>query len=93
MNIKEKYPNAYFDHWIAMLATTGSELNDDGIKEQIEMYKNFEGEDEFNQLQKELKIIINNQDIAQFTKVANNYGLNKLKTEHLQLIAEQIVAE
>ncbi len=74
MTLSEKYPEEYFDHWIAMLFTMDSDLTESGIKEQIEMYKNFEGEDEFIALQLELKTIINNGDLEQFLKMGDENG-------------------
>ncbi|MFC5044694.1 hypothetical protein ACFSTE_22435 [Aquimarina hainanensis] len=93
MELSEKYPEEYFNHWIAMLSTMNNDLTESGIKEQIENYKNFEGEQEFSELQLELKTIIDNGDLNDFVEVANNHGLEKIQTKDLINMAELIMAE
>ncbi|MCK0109627.1 hypothetical protein MWU58_10005 [Flavobacteriaceae bacterium S0825] len=93
MKLSTKYPGEYFNHWIAMFATNNSELNEAIIKDHIEMYKSFEGEEEFTELKLEIKDIIDNGDLHKFVKVAKNYGLKKVRNKDLMVMVELITSQ
>ncbi|AFM02749.1 hypothetical protein Fleli_0266 [Bernardetia litoralis DSM 6794] len=83
MKLSEKYPEEYFNHWIAMFCANNSEFNNDAIIEQIEMYKSFEGEEEFSELKAELNSIIENDDLDKFIEIGKNFGWKEIKTDDL----------
>ena len=93
MKLDKKYPEQLFNHWIAMLSVNFPELDTDGVKEQIEMYKELEGEEEFVELQQEITAIISNKDLDKFLELAKDYGLDKIVVEDLTKMTDTILAE
>jgi len=78
MNLKEKYPEEYFEHWIAMLSTMNTELNSVGFKSQIKFYIEFEGIEEFENLKKEVQLINKNNDVNKFIEVVKTFKIDSL---------------
>ena len=76
-NLTEKYPNGYFDHFLAMFASTPNETTIDDYRAHCEQYISIEGDDAFKSLKKEIEEIRDNNDIGLFIKLANTYELEK----------------
>lgn len=74
MTAAQKYPGAYFQHFISMLSVNYSdkkgriELSEENVNDLILLYVHIEGEEEFRKLQAEVKEIVANKDIVLFTK-------------------------
>lgn len=90
MTLSEKYSEEYFNHWIAMFCANNSKFDVKSVKEQIEMYKTFEGEEEFAELKAELKSIIKNKDLEKFIEIGKNFGWKDIKNDDLSLMAQII---
>lgn len=93
MKLDKKYPEQLFSHWIAMLSVNFPEFDTDGVKEQIEMYKELEGEKEFVELKQEITAIINNGDLDKYLELAKDFGLDKILAEDLTKMTDTILAE
>lgn len=89
--IFKKYPEASFEHWLAMFCVDQSTVNEQTVKDQIEMYKTFEGEEAFSDLQVELKSIMENNDLDKFLDVMQKFGLNNIKNNDLVNMAQIIL--
>ncbi len=90
MTLSEKYPERYFDHWLAMLCANYDEVSESEIVEHADSYKSIEGRQAFSALQAEVETIVNNDDLIQFVAVAKDYGLEKITLHHLTNMVEII---
>jgi hypothetical protein len=74
MSAEKKYPGNYFRQFIAMLQSNYAdkrgklELSEENVNDLILMYVHIEGEEEFRNLQTEVKEISSNKDLGLFTK-------------------------
>ncbi len=91
MTIKEKYPQQYLDHWIAMFSIRYSELSEENCIGQISLYKEMEGEEEFQELQNEIQLIIKNKDVHLFLPILKDYFDNNIKLEDFDKMLMTIV--
>jgi len=93
MKISEKYPGAYFEHWLVMFYVDQPKADEIAIKEQIEIYKTFEGEEKFSHLQAELNSIVKNGDLDKFIDVIKFVFEKGIPTSELINMADIILAE
>lgn len=92
MTLKDKYPNEYFAHWIGMLAATKCPLTEDGYEEQIDAYLEFEGEEEFDALQAEVKQVLEDEDdLEDFVHIAQYFKLKNFTVEEMKTMIEVIL--
>ena len=91
MTLSEKYPNEYFNHCLAMFIANNSEINENLILEHIEMYKTFEGEEEFSELKKELNLILENNDLESFIKLCADFDCKFIEKKELLKMVETII--
>lgn len=91
MSLKEKYPKEYLAHWIGMLSATNCPLNIKGFEEQIQLYKEFEGETEYLNLQDEIKEIISNNDLEEYEEIADYFEMEKMDITLLEKMCSLII--
>jgi len=90
MSLSQKYPNAYFEHWLAMYCINYSEINEETIKTHLEIYKQCEGEESLLQLKAEIERIMVNGDLEQFLVFTQEKGRENIELSHLNQMAEII---
>jgi len=66
----KKYPNESFDHYLAMFGINQSDSTDKNFEDQIRLYIEFEGKDEFQDLKEEVSQIVRSNDYNWFLKQA-----------------------
>lgn len=93
MNLEEKYPEAYFQHWIAMLSSMDTDMNTAGYKDQIKLYIQFEGTEEFEELISEVKAIKENGDLSRFMEVVKALQIDNIGENHLIEMVEVLLSE
>ena len=91
MKLEEKYPEAYFEHWLLMLSTMEIALSKQGFENQLKNYLNFEGEEEMRKLQKEVLQIVQSKDLNGFERVAKRFDIKGINEQSLNLMAEVII--
>lgn len=91
MTLKEKYPEQYLDHWIAMFSIHNSEVTGENCISQISFYKEMEGEEEFQELQDEIELIIKNRDLHLFLPILKDYCGNNLEIDDLNKMVAILV--
>jgi len=91
MNLKEKYPEQYLDHWIAMFSIHNSEVTQENCISQISFYKEMESEEEFKKLQEEIALIIKNNDLNLFLPILKDYCGNHLGNDYLNKMAAILI--
>lgn len=91
--IKRKYPEGYFEHWIVMLSSMNTNLNSEGIKSQIKLYIEFEGIKEFKNLKSEVEKIKKNNDFNKFLEVVRTFEIDTINEDHLIMMADIILNE
>ena len=91
MTLSEKYPNGYFDHFLAMFISINTSFNEKQTLKQVELYKVMEGDKEFSNLKNELLLILKNNDIDKFSKICADYDCKFLNKEDLIKMAELII--
>ncbi|MEL7001914.1 MAG: hypothetical protein AAFN93_04170 [Bacteroidota bacterium] len=91
MDILEKYPDEYFSHWIAVQSINFQEVNEENTRAQITMYKEFEGEDEFAELQREVETIVKNNDLEEFVEIAKDSGALGISIDDLTKMSNTIM--
>lgn len=90
MNLKDKYPGGYFEHWIVMLSTMNVEFNKIGFEDQIDNYVNFEGEEEMKMLQNEVNLILEAKDLMKFKAIGKQFDIDEIDKSSLELMANVI---
>lgn len=93
MTIDEKYPESYFDHWIVMFSVNNDHWNKENYITQIALYKDIEGDESFIELQREIKLIKDNNDFILFLPSAREYADIDLKLEDLVEMADTILED
>lgn len=88
---REKYPNDYFDHYIAMFAANQPNTDVSNFSDQIELYLNFEGKDEFRELQNEVNQIMKNEDYKWFLKQAMADEIPNINLDKLRAMMNSII--
>lgn len=88
MTIEEKYPESYFDHWIVMFSANNDYWNKENYITQIAVYKELESDESFIELQREIKLIKDNNDFILFLPSAREYADIDLKLEDLVEMAD-----
>lgn len=83
--LEERYPDGYFDHYIAMFQ---SEINEDGFREHANTYIMIEGLDEFEKLVDEIYLIEENNDWELFVDLAKEYEKEYLKLQNIKSLAK-----
>jgi hypothetical protein len=80
MKKNDKYGGEYFYHWLAMYDLHQDDWTVNSIKQQLELYKSIEGEEEYEGLKKEVRQIILNKDLSMFLgKVRKGTKLSDLE--------------
>lgn len=91
MKLEDKYPEAYFEHWLVMLSTMNAEFSRKGFVEQIKNYLNFEGEIEMRKLQNEVALIVESDDLMRFIEVGRRFNIKEVNEQTLKVMAEVII--
>jgi hypothetical protein len=91
VNTSQKYPESYFEHWLAMFIVNNKSWTTDSYNQQIELYKFIEGNTEFSCLQNELREIILNNDLILFLDVTRRHNLTDTEVTDLELMAQTII--
>jgi hypothetical protein len=87
MKKNNKYEGEYFSHWLAMYDLHQEDWTKESIEQQIGLYKNIEGDEEYENLKEEIKQIIQNKDFNMFVDKAKN----EIKISDLEFMANEIV--
>ena len=90
MNLEDKYPKAYFKHWLVMLSTMNIEFTIEGFEKQIEHYLNYEGEEEMRKLQNEVKLIVESGDLMKFKEIGKQFEIKEINKKSLEVMARVI---
>jgi len=91
MKLEDKYPDAYFEHWLVMLSTMNVEFSKKGFEEQIENYLNFEGKEEMKKLQNEVVMIVDSEDLMVFKEVGKRFDIKDVNEQTLKIMADVII--
>lgn len=83
----KKYPNEYFNHYIAMFSVNHSEIKESSLIEFNNQYIQFEGRDEYQRLKNEVLKIKANNDFDWFLKQAKS---NQIENATLDSIKKSI---
>ncbi len=89
MDNSEKYSEKNFEHWLAMFTVHQKNWMDENIFEQISLYKQMEGDEEYRNLQKEVKGIVINNDLGYF--LVKKYKDSFLKIDDLDRMTKIIL--
>lgn len=84
----DKYPEGYFEHYIASFAGIGHKPNEAGFEQLVKLYIDLEGHEEFANLIQEIQAIKENNDWAHFERAAKEFGVKRLDTAKLKEMAE-----
>lgn len=90
MKLIDKYPDGYFEHWLAMLSTMKVEFTKTGFEEAIKHYANFEGEEELKMLQNEVHLIVDAKDLMKFKDIGKRFNIKEVNEHSLALMAKVI---
>ncbi len=93
MTIEEKYPEGCFNHWIAMFSVNNVYWNKDNYITQIALYKEIENDEGFIELQREIKLIKDNNDFILFLPSASEFSDVDLELEDLVEMADIILED
>ena len=91
MNLNEKYPRAFFSHFVHML-----DMNADGdwtsevIGDHIGLAIQFEGQEYYEGLLGEVRLIVKNDDLTAFAKVFSEDMERQVTEADLQILIDQI---
>ncbi|REE93057.1 hypothetical protein A8990_102143 [Paenibacillus taihuensis] len=85
---EEKYPENYFEHYIACFSSTHQTLNQAGFENLAKLYIEIEGSDEFSELINEIELIKENDDWAYFEERARDFEIQGLTVVKLKEMAE-----
>lgn len=91
MNPLEKYPNNNFDHWLSMFIANNKKWTIERFQNQIHIYKAIEGQEEFNNLQNELRQIIFNNDLQYFSSEIAKRSFTKIVLTDIELMTKTII--
>lgn len=91
MELAEKYPRSYFEHWLVMLSTMKTEFSKGGFEEQIKNYLNFEGEEEMKKLQSEVMLIVESDDLMKFKEVGKRFDIKDVNEQSLKSMVKVII--
>lgn len=83
--IDEKYPESFFDHFLAMFNNT---LNEEEIENHINIASAFEGIGYVRDLKKEIKLILKNGDEGYFISKMQQKGYDNFNKDTIQLIVK-----
>lgn len=87
----EKYPDEYFDHYITMFSLNKSEINETNLTNFNKQYIQFEGQDEFQELRKEVLKIKANKDFDWFLKQAKADEIENVTLESIKKTIDLIL--
>jgi uncharacterized protein YlbG (UPF0298 family) len=87
-SMEEKYPELYFEHYIASFSGIRQEANEKGFLRLAELYVDIEGIDAFTELIKEINIIKENNDWSYFENIAKQFAKEELDESKLKEMAE-----
>ena len=91
MGLNEKYPEAHFDHFVNMLdMNAAGDWTKELIEDHISMYIQFEGEEMYAELVKEIVLILKNSDLAEFADVFSHDLEKEVSVADLQALINQI---
>ena len=87
----EKYPNNSFNHYLAMFGLNQSDSSLQNFENQINIYIEFEGKDEFKDLKDEVTQIIKCNDYNWFLKQAITCDIPYINIERLKGMMDSVV--
>jgi len=87
----EKYPDESFDHYLAMFGINQSNSENRNFEDQINLYLEIEGKEEFKTLQKEVNQIMINEDYKWFLKQAITDEIPNIDMERLKAMMNSII--
>ena len=87
----EKYPHESFDHYLSMFGINQSDSTEINFQDQIKLFLEFEGEDEFNDLQEEVNRIVQNKDYNWYLKQAITDEIPNINMERLKGMMNSII--
>ncbi|WP_194777917.1 hypothetical protein [Pararhodonellum marinum] len=92
MKLEDKYPEAYFEHWLVMLSTMNTEFSEKGFEEQVKNYLTYEGEEEMRKLQNEVIMIVEAEDLMKFKEVGKRFDIKEVNEQTLKIMADVIIS-
>ena len=87
MNLADKYPEAYLEHFIAMFNGPVSEA---ALVNHIDLAKSMEGTEYLEGLLSELKTMREDVDEEAFINIAREYELRDFQEQHLQFLLDEL---
>ncbi len=87
---KNKYPEGYIEHYLAMYSVNGESLSDQGFEIQNKMYIECEGKEEFRNLRNEVIKAKQMEDLEWFLKLAVSYEIKDIDLNNLKRMFEAI---
>jgi len=86
-----KYPNEYFDHYISMFSTNYSEIDENNLRDFNSQYIEFEGKEEFKELQFEVAKIKDNKDFDWYLKQAKADEIENVDLSSIKQIIDSVL--
>ena len=87
---KEKYPNGYLDHYLAMYSIHQDGLADEYLENQNNMYVGIEGVEEFQNLKNEVSSARENKDLNLFLKLAIYHEIDEIDLTYMDKLFKSI---
>ncbi|MEK7725495.1 MAG: hypothetical protein AAB336_14170 [Acidobacteriota bacterium] len=87
---KDKYPQGFIDHYLAMYSLHRSGLSNQDFRDQNELYIECEGQEEFQGLIDEIVLAEKQEDLSWFLKSAISNGIDNIDLNKLKQMFEAI---
>jgi hypothetical protein len=87
---KDKYPEGYINHYLAMYSVNRESLSDQDFEIQNKIYIECEGTEEFQNLRNEVTEAKQMGDLQWFLKLAISYEINDIDLNNLKRMFEAI---
>ena len=89
MNLEDKYPEAYFDHYMAMF---NGALSNEALRSHISLAESMEGLEYLEGLLAELKMMKQYGDQEAFMNLAIAHEVRGFEEQHLQFLFDELAA-
>ncbi|ANY70012.1 hypothetical protein BBD42_28555 [Paenibacillus sp. BIHB 4019] len=89
---EEKYPEHYFEHYIACAGTSHVSLDQEGFRELAQTYLHIEGIEALRELVQEIHAIAENNDWSFFADHSTPIVEPPMKIAQLKLLAQEAIA-